>query len=392
MHPDKSNLLSATFSSVRRLVLPAVVMALWASACGGGQPEGAAPPGGAPAGGGAPMGMPVEMMTLEATPIEQASEYVGTVKSRRSTTIQPQVEGFLRRIAVTSGQRVSVGTVLAEIDSAPQQAAIAAVESTRAARQADVTFARQQADRTRALLKIGAVSVQELERAEATLTAAEAQLKAIDEQIRQSNLELGYYKVTSPVAGVVGDVPVRVGDRVTRGTVLTTIDDNTGLEAYINVPVQDAGRLKPGLTVKILGEDGAALATEKIFFVAANVDATQTVLAKAALGSDASKFRANQFIRARIVWSEAPGLKIPLVAVTRVGGQFFAYVAEPGQGGGLVARMRPVSLGGVIGNDYIVESGLQAGDRVIVGGIQKIGDGAPVMAAPPSAPAAGGGR
>lgn len=387
MHPDKTNLFSASFSPVRRPIIPAVVIALAAVACGGGQPEGAAPPG-----GGAPMGMPVEMMTLEATPIEQASEYVGTVKSRRSTTIQPQVEGFIRRLAVTSGQRVSVGTVLAEIDSAPQQAAIAAVESTRAARQADVTFAKQQADRTRALLKIGAVSVQELERAEATLAAAEAQLKAIDEQIRQANLELGYYKVTSPVAGVVGDVPVRVGDRVTRGTVLTTIDDNTGLEAYINVPVQDAGRLKPGLTVKILGEDGAALATEKIFFVAANVDATQTVLAKAALGSDASKFRANQFIRARIVWSEAPGLKIPLVAVTRVGGQFFAYVAESGQGGGQVARMRPISLGGVIGNDYIVESGLQAGDRVIVGGIQKIGDGAPVMAAPPSAPAAGGGR
>ncbi|MGE3344763.1 MAG: biotin/lipoyl-binding protein, partial [Vicinamibacterales bacterium] len=150
MHPDKTNLFSASFSPVRRPIIPAVVIALAAVACGGGQPEGAAPPGGAPAGGGAPMGMPVEMMTLEATPIEQASEYVGTVKSRRSTTIQPQVEGFIRRLAVTSGQRVSVGTVLAEIDSAPQQAAIAAVESTRAARQADVTFAKQQADRTRA--------------------------------------------------------------------------------------------------------------------------------------------------------------------------------------------------------------------------------------------------
>jgi RND family efflux transporter MFP subunit len=335
------------------------------------------------------MGTPVDIVTLAPQPIEEVGEFVGTVKSRRSTTIQPQAEGFLRRLVVTSGQRVAAGALLAEIDNAPQQAAIAGLESTRAARDADVTFARQQAERTRSLLSIGAVSVQEVERANATLTAAEAQLKALDEQIRQAGIELSYYRVTSPVAGVVGDIPVRVGDRVTRSTALMSVEDNTGLEAYINVPVQEAHRLKPGLTVRLIGDGDQVLATERLFFVASNVDETQTVLAKATLGAGASRFRADQFIRAQVIWSEVPALVVPLNAVTRVGGQYFAYVAEAADGGGLVARMRPVTLGTVAGNNYIVLDGLKAGDRLITGGIQKIGDGAPVTAAPPAAPAAG---
>lgn len=340
------------------------------------------------------MGMPVEIVTLALQPIEDASEYVGTVKSRRSTTIQPQVEGFLTRLNVTSGQRVAPGTVIAEIDNAPQQAAISALESTRAAREADLAFARQQFQRTRSLLEIGAVSQQEHERAEATLKAAEAQVKALDEQLRQVRLELAYYRVTSPTAGVIGDVPVRVGDRVTRATRITTVDDNAGLEAYINVPVQDAPKLRPGLTVRLMGEGNDVLATERIYFVANSVDETQTVLAKATLSGGAGRFRADQFIRAHVIWNEVDGLRVPLTAVTRVGGQYFAYVAEPGEGGGLVARMRPVTLGALIGNDYVVKDGLKAGDRLITGGIQKIGDGAPVMAAPPAAPAttAGAGR
>lgn len=124
--------------------------------------------------------------------------------------------------------------------------------------------------------------------------------------------------------------------------------------------------------------------------MASTVDATQTILAKAKLGAGASKFRADQFIRARLVWSEAPGLVVPLLAVTRVGGQFFVFVAEPGEGGGLVARQRSVTLGAMVGNNYVVLDGLNEGERLITGGIQKIGDGAPVSAGPPAAPGAPG--
>ena len=84
-------------------------------------------------------------------------------------------------------------------------------------------------------------------------------------------------------------------------------------------------------------------------------------------------------MKARIVWRSEPGLTVPVVSVLRIGGQYFSYVAEPA-GQGLVAKQRPVQLGEVIGNDYVVQGGLKPGDRVIVSGMQKIGDGMPVRA------------
>jgi multidrug efflux pump subunit AcrA (membrane-fusion protein) len=80
------------------------------------------------------------------------------------------------------------------------------------------------------------------------------------------------------------------------------------------------------------------------------------------------------------VWTREPTLTIPIVAVNRVGGQYFAYVAESGEGGATVARQRAVEPGPVVGNDYVVRSGLKPGEKLIVSGVQKIGDGSPVTA------------
>jgi RND family efflux transporter MFP subunit len=326
--------------------------------------------------------MPVEVVTLAVAPVEHVEEYVATVRSRRSTTIQPQAEGFITRILVKSGDRVEANAALLEIDARSQQAAAASLESLRAAREAEATFAKQQAARAKTLLDAGAMSQAEYDQALAQQRAAEAQLKAVDEQIRQLRTELAYYRVVAPTAGVVGDVPVRVGDRVTKTTVLTTIDDNTGLELYINVPVHRAPNLKIGLPVRIANEAGETIATERVNFVAASVDeATQTVLVKAPLEARGGRFRTEQFVRAFVVWSQVPSLTIPITSVNRVSGQQFAFVVEDGRGGA-VAKMRPVTLGAVTGNAYVVLSGLKAGDRVIVSGLQKIGDGAPVTPMP----------
>jgi multidrug efflux pump subunit AcrA (membrane-fusion protein) len=152
------------------------------------------------------------------------------------------------------------------------------------------------------------------------------------------------------------------------------------------VPVQQAPNLRVGLPVRIVTDAGETIATEKLSFVAPSVDEeTQTVLAKATV-SRAGHFRHEQFVRVRIVWSSAPGLTMPVVAVVRISGQYFAFVAEPGEGGALVARQRQITLGPLIGNEYVVSSGLKAGDKLITGGIQKIGDGMPVQAGPPAAP------
>jgi RND family efflux transporter MFP subunit len=341
--------------------------------------------------------MPVEVVTLATRPVEQTTEFVGTVKSRRSTTVQPQVEGFITRILARSGDRVRAGTPLMEIDPRLQQAAVANLESQRAARQADVQYARQQATRMKTLLEAGAASQAEMEEAQTRLSTSEAQLKATEAQIREQRVTLAYHEVTAPTAGVVGDIPVRVGDSVTRSSVLTTIDQAAGLEVYINVPVQEAQNLRVGLPVHLVDDRGRVVSTEKVSFVAPSVDgATQSVLAKAGV-EKAGFLRTEQFVRAQIVWTEAPALTVPLVALNRVNGQFFAYVAEPGDGGTTVARQRAVEPGPLVGNDYVVKSGLRAGERLIVSGVQKIRDGAPVAinaaAAPaPSAPAAQGGK
>jgi RND family efflux transporter MFP subunit len=347
-------------------------------ACGGaeGQQGGPGGPGGMPP-------MPVEVLTLSAKPVEHTSEFVASLKSRRSATINPEVEGALQRIAVRSGQNVERGAVLFEIDAAPQQAALGSLESTRPARESDVAFARQQVDRNRTLLAAGAISQREVEQFEAQLRSAEAQLKVLDEQIRQQRSQLAYYRVVSPIAGTVGDIPVNVGDRVTRGTALTTVNENDALELYINVPVQQATQLKVGLPVRLVDDRGQVLATNRITFVSPSVDtATQSVLAKAELVDGRGDFRSDQFVRARVVWTEAPGLTIPVTSVTRINAQFFAFVAEKADQG-IVAKQKPVQLGEIIGNDYVVQSGLQPGEQLIVGGLQKIRDGAPVMVAPP---------
>ena len=365
----------------RTVLAAASVLLLTQAGCGGGDaPQAGAPPPGA-------MAVPVEMVTVAEAPIEQVGEYVGTIKSRRSTTIQPQAEGFLLKILVKSGDRVSVGTPMFEIDAAPLQAAISAMDSQRAAREADAKFARQQADRTKQLLAAGAASQQEYDQAMAALNAAEAQLKAADEQIRQQRTELAYARLVSPTAGSVGDVPVRQGDRVTRATVLTTVEDNTGLEVYVQVPVQDATRLKVGLPVRILDEARKPIMTERVTFVSPSVDdSTQTVLIKTTLPGQSPRFRSDQFVRAQLVFETKPGVTAPVVALNRINGMYFAFIAEPGPGGGLVARQRAVTVGQVINNAYVITSGLKAGEKLITSGIQKIGDGVPVQVLPPGPP------
>src|SRR5215207_3803384 len=170
LHGISGNMQLRSISRAARASWPAAIILVLASvvACGK-----AAPAGGPPA-------MPVEVVTLAQRPVEQTTEYVGTVKSRRSTTVQPQVEGFVTRILVRSGDRVRPGTPLMLIDAGMQQAAVANLESVRAARGADLQYAQQQAARMRTLHEAGAASKAELEQAETALKTSQAQVAAAD--------------------------------------------------------------------------------------------------------------------------------------------------------------------------------------------------------------------
>jgi RND family efflux transporter MFP subunit len=322
--------------------------------------------------------MNVKTMTVTPKPIPRTSEYVATIKSLRSTNIQPQVEGFVRQIMVKAGDRVRAGQPLVQIDPEKQQATVAATQSQRASREADLEFARQQLARMQKLYDAGAVSRAELEQAETAVKTAQAQLEAVNSQIRENQVQLQYYRVTAPTDGIVGDIEVRQGDRVTPQTLITTIDAPEGLEAYVNVPLERATSLRLGLSVELLDATDKVIASNPITFIAPRADdATQSILVKATLRSRPAGIRVQQYVRARIVWSNEPTIAVPVVAVNRISGQYFVFVAEEGRGG-MVAHQKPVTVGDLIGDSYVVRSGIKEGEKVIVSNIQKLQDGAPV--------------
>jgi RND family efflux transporter MFP subunit len=348
------------------LAFGVVVMAL-ATACRRGAGQGQGPPA-----------MPVKMVVAQAVPIDETTDYVATLRSRDSAAIMPQVEGQVTRIFVRSGDRVARGAPLVQIDPAKQQATVRSQEDTRAARVANLALARQQYERTSALFAEGIASQQDLDQAKAALDSAQAELQAVGAQVREQQEELRYYRVASPTAGIVGDIPVRVGDRVTNSTLLTTVDRPGGLEAYVSVNVERAPQLRMGMPVRILDATGAVAAESRVTFVSPQADnQTQTVLVKARIENAAGALRPDQFIRARVVWGTREGPVVPVLAVSRISGLFFVFVAE-GKEGSLVAKQRPLKVGEIVGNDYVVLEGIKPGDRVIVSGTQFLRDGAPV--------------
>jgi RND family efflux transporter MFP subunit len=350
-----------------------VAFLVLAAACR--DPQGAA--AGAPQ---APPPTAVKILTLEPKPVEQSSEFIATIRSLRSTTVQPEVEGLVTKIFVKSGDHVRAGAPLVQINAAKQQATVNSTEANRAGTDADVQYWRQQVKRLESLVGAGAISRQEFDQAQNSLRTAEARLAALEAQVREGRVELEYYRVNAPQTGIVGDIPIRTGDRVTTSTVITTIDDNTALEAYVQIPLDRSPDLRLGLPVQLLDGEGKVIVTNPITFVAPRVDdATQTVQVKSALREVPPAVRVQQFVRARVVWRKAPGLTLPIMAVSRISGQYFCFVAEQSPNG-LIAHQRPVQIGELIGNDYVVVGGLNAGDKVVVSGIQKIGDGAPIKA------------
>ena len=344
-----------------------LLSAVLSISCNRGGSSAAAAGGGRGGRGGGPPA--VTLLTLQEKPIEQASEFIATLSSLRTTTIQPEVEGVVTRIFVKPGDRVRVGTPLVQINADKQQAAVRSTEASQTGTEADVQYWRQLVTRLEPLVEAGAISRQEFEQAQNSLRTAEARLNALQAQVREGRVELQYYRVNAPQAGVVGDITIRVGDRVTNSTAITTIDDNSALDADIQVPLDRTPDLKIGLPVQLLAADGKPIATNPITFVAPRVDErTQTVLVKSRLKDAPPALRVQQFSRARIIWKTAPGLLVPLTAVVRINGKFFCYVAEP-KGEALIANQRPVDLGELVGNDYVVRSGLKPGEQFPVQGL-----------------------
>jgi RND family efflux transporter MFP subunit len=336
----------------------------------------AAPPAAAAAGMQA---MPVQTVAVNMAPVPQSSEYVATIKSRRSATLQPQVDGRLTQIEVRSGDHVKSGQVMMEIDPLHQQAAVDSQRATERQKKSVFDYNTLQLERQKKLFADGIISRDVMDQEQQAYDNSKADYESAVASRKTQEEQLAYYTIRAPYDGVVGDIPVHVGDYVSSSTMLTTVDENKDLEAYIYVPTERASQVRLGLEVDLLDTDGKLLEKSKIDFLSPQVDSTlQGILVKAPVHIALERLRNSQLVRARIVWSTSPMAVVPVLAVTRQGGQSFVFLAKQ-QNGHFFASQTPITLGDTVGNSYSVTSGLNAGDRVIVSSTQFLVNNMPVM-------------
>jgi RND family efflux transporter MFP subunit len=322
--------------------------------------------------------MPVQVAPVSLSPVPNSDTYVATIKSRRSATMQPQVDGNLVKIFVKSGDLVKAGQVLMRIDPLKQMATVQSQQGTQAQKKALYDYTKIQVDRQRKLFEAGVVSRDAYDQAAQAYENAKADYESNAALTDTQKQQLAYYDIRAPFNGIVGDIPVHLGDYVSATTVLTTVDENADLEAYIYVPTERAGVVRQGLPVEILDSTGKTLVKSRISFLSPQVDnGLQSILAKAEIPRSAQLLRNQQLVRARVIWSTAPAPVIPVLAVSLVGGQTFVFLAAQ-KGEGYIAHQVPVMLGETVGNTYPVISGLKPGDKVITSGLQFLQEGAPV--------------
>jgi RND family efflux transporter MFP subunit len=347
------------------------ICAVAAAACGvaeGEQPTGAPP-------------VPVEVAEVRAVPLQETAEYVAILRSRRSVEVHAQADGYVTRITVKPGDQVAGGTVLMRIDPRRQRAATQGQQALGEARRASVDYWRREYRRTADLLAGQAVTERDLEQVTTSLRSAEAELAAQNAQVQAQAVELKFHDVLAPWAGVVGDIPIRLGDLVGPQALLTTIDDNDRLEVYVETAMGRGTPVDVGTPVEIVDGAGKPLARTRVSFVSPRTSAdTQTLLVKALIDNPAEKLRVGQLVRARLILATRTGPAVPVLAVQSQNGQNFAWVIQRGPDGAEIATPRPVEVGAIQGQLYAVVRGLKAGERVVVSGVQKLRPRARVLA------------
>jgi RND family efflux transporter MFP subunit len=290
---------------------------------------------------------------------------------------------MLTKIRVMSGDRVKAGQVMMEIDPRLQIATVESARATERQKKAVYDYNVVEIERQSKLFEAGVTSRDAYDQARQTYDNAKADYESAVGLRKTQEEQLAYYTIRAPFDGVVGDVPVHVGDFVaplnSPPSMLTTVDENKNLEAYIYVPTERSGQVRQGLDVELMDNGGKLLEKTKIDFLSPEVDsALQGILVKAPVHATPELLRTAQMIKARVIWSTTQMAVIPVLAVMRQGGQSFVFVARQ-QNGGFVAHQTPVTLGDTVGNNYSITSGLKAGDQVIVSGIQYLVNDMPVI-------------
>ncbi|KAB2873100.1 MAG: efflux RND transporter periplasmic adaptor subunit [Ideonella sp.] len=360
--------------------------------------------GGAPAG---PPAMPppqVGVVTVQPHAVVLSTELPGRVEALRVAQVRARVNGVVLRRLFVEGSEVKAGQPLFQIDPAPYQAALDQASATLAKARANRTVATELANRYKPLAEAKAVSQQDYANAEAARLQAEADVAAGLAAVQTAKLNLDYAHVSAPIAGHIGRAVVTEGALVSaaEATLLATIQQVGTVYVNFTQPSAEVLRLRrmmetnqlrkvaggQGAEVRVVLDDGSELARPgKLLFTDLTVDPTSgQVTLRAEVPNPERLLLPGQYVRVRISQAELPSaVLLPQQAVTRTAqGDSVLVVGADNK-----PQTRAVQLGQAQGNDWIVRSGLAAGERVIVDGFQKMMvPGAPVAPVPWSAPVA----
>jgi membrane fusion protein (multidrug efflux system) len=319
-------------------------------------------------------------------------ELVGSTLGSEDIEIRPRVEGYLVSVNFIEGSFVKKGQLLYRIDPQPLEAALAEGKADLATAQARLEKTNNDVARYRPLAEQQAVSQQELDNALSAQLAAKAQVAAFDAKLAKARLDLAYTSITSPIDGLIGTTQKRVGSLVTRSetTPLTTVSQLNPIlfrcaiaEAeYLRLARRGADRDKSAekkFPVELILADGTVhLHKGRLDAVERAVDAsTGTLTGQFSFPNPERLLRPNQYGKARIVTDvKQDAALVPQRAVQEIQGLYNVMVVKPDS----TVEQRMVKAGDRVGNLWVIESGLKAGEKVIVEGIQKVRPGVQVIA------------
>ncbi|HEU4829362.1 MAG TPA: efflux RND transporter periplasmic adaptor subunit [Gemmatimonadales bacterium] len=312
--------------------------------------------------GGAPPGIPVEVAVAQTDTVVDAIAATGQIEAMQSIELRPELDGRITQIHVREGARVRQGQPLFQIDASELRAQVARAEAER-------DLARQNLARTRDLLEQRASSQAELERAEATSRSAEATLQLLQVQLRRST-------VRAPFTGVAGERTVSLGDYVTTASRLISLQTVNPQRATFTVPERYAASLQVGQQVafRVAALPGREF-TGTVDFVDPVVRMPgRTITIKAVVPNATRELQSGMFIEARLATEVRPGaVIIPEDAILPLQGANYVWAVVDGK-----ASRREVDLGVRTPGFVEARTGVAVGEQVVVGGLERLQEGAPV--------------
>lgn len=334
--------------------------------------------------------MPVTVVTAEARQVPVTLEVVATLEGLREVEVRARVAGTLQQQLYREGEPVAAGAALFRIDPAPLEIGVDAARAAVDQAEARAEQTRRESSRLAALVAERAISQREADDAVSAARAAEAGLLAARAQLREAQLQLGYTEVTAPIGGIAQRAQRSVGSLVSPsadGGLLTTLVQVDPIRVRFALSEGELAQVRQGRgrQLRLIGPDGQPGAqVGRLDFAGSVVDARLgTVQMRAEIPNPERLWLPGQFVRAQIVIGEQDAFLVPQSAVMSSDQGRFVWVMADGK-----ATPKPVQAGPWQGRDWVIRSGLAAGDRVITDNLIKLRPGAPVQSAPAASAAA----